>query len=856
MSASANSQALVGLDIAPTFATGSFTGTTNAVARFNGTTQGFIFADYTTTTNFALYPKVTPSVTNYLLRSDATNIVVNAPVSSGGIFFTLANNGYGRFHGVTGNFTLQNGGTLTDAGFRLDVSGSARITGTSATPLLVERTGSPSNINIQFKNDTTSLYAGQMSNSTFGIGPSNNLVTTSQLSVFTTTGNVVIQNGGTPTDTGYRLDVSGSARITNGLTVTGSLNITGSITSSGDIVPSLNNTYNLGTSANNFNIIYSSFLAGAGLFTINTYNGNSQQWQVSGVNKMQLFGSSGNLLIQNGGTFTDNGYRLQVSGSARITNGLTVTGSLIAPSITGSLFGTASFATTASYASNGGVTQIVAGTNITITNGGSGSVTINSSGGGGAAFPYTGSAQITGSLIVTGSTTSTQGFIKPGAGSQYLLADGTTTASTGGSLFPFTGSAQITGSLNVVGPTSITGSLTQGLGNITSGSYSHAEGSSNQALGLYSHAEGIATEAQGTGSHAEGYNTVASGLYSHAEGRGYEVEYSYDTLSTLAIEFGPVPNSTVTSMATDQVTVVGNYLSSITSFPYTLPNLTLNNGEDQFYVVNADFSINAHLPIPVISSSSFSSGQTTFFFSTPLKNTYYQLLSSGYASGLYSHVEGNATKATGTGSHAEGYNTQATGIYSHAEGQSTIASGSYSHAEGYETIASGLGSHAEGYLTIASGSLSHAEGEGTQALGPESHAEGYYTVASGFHSHAEGNQTVASGSYQHVQGQFNISSSAQSAFIIGNGTSNSNRKNLAFASGSTFQVTGSLNVSGSITLNGSSITGGGGGGGGVTSITAGANVQVSSTTGDVIVSALITDLGRSQAFYQGLQNIF
>ena len=108
---------------------GAFTGVTNAVARFNGTTQVFIFADYTTTTSFALYPKVVPSSTNYLLRSDATNIIINAPISSGGIFFTLANNGYGRFHGVTGNLTLQSGGTFTDAGYRLDVSGSTRLNG-------------------------------------------------------------------------------------------------------------------------------------------------------------------------------------------------------------------------------------------------------------------------------------------------------------------------------------------------------------------------------------------------------------------------------------------------------------------------------------------------------------------------------------------------------------------------------------------------------------------------------------------------------------------------------------------------------------------------------------------------------
>jgi len=62
-------------------------------------------------------------------------------------------------------------------------------------------------------------------------------------------------------------------------------------------------------------------------------------------------------------------------------------------------------AISASFASNGGVTQIVAGTNISITNGGSGSVTINSTGAGGSAFPFTGSAQITGSLGVTGSLT-------------------------------------------------------------------------------------------------------------------------------------------------------------------------------------------------------------------------------------------------------------------------------------------------------------------------------------------------------------------------------------------------------------------------------------------------------------------
>ncbi len=101
----------------------------------------------------------------------------------------------------------------------------------------------------------------------------------------------------------------------------------------------------------------------------------------AGTTRARSF-ETGNWLFQNGGVFIDSGFRLDVNGSTRfgssnqmtvqstgqvdIKNGLTVTGSLNAPSITGSLQGTASFATnafsssyaiTASYALNGGGTS-------------------------------------------------------------------------------------------------------------------------------------------------------------------------------------------------------------------------------------------------------------------------------------------------------------------------------------------------------------------------------------------------------------------------------------------------------------------------------------------------------------------
>jgi len=81
-------------------------------------------------------------------------------------------------------------------------------------------------------------------------------------------------------------------------------------------------------------------------------------------------------------------------------------------------------------------------------------------------------------------------------------------------------------------------------------------------------------------------------------------------------------------------------------------------------------------------------------------------------------------------------------------------------------------------------------------------AQGSGSLALGSGSHAEGLGTVASGSYQHVQGQYNISSSAQSAFILGNG-SLITRSNLIFASGSQVQITGSLNITGSLQVTGS-----------------------------------------------------
>jgi hypothetical protein len=155
----------------------------------------------------------------------------------------------------------------------------------------------------------------------------------------------------------------------------------------------------------------------------------------------------------------------------------------------------------------------------------------------------------------------------------------------------------------------------------------------------------------------------------------------------------------------------------------------------------------------------------------------FALTSSNISPAITNNVNNFILTATGTGT----INGESTLRF---DGTTLIANSNFQ--QGGDVTATGGYSHAEGGGgTVASGINSHAEGESTQAIGRS--------------SHAEGNSTVASGSWQHVQGAYNISSSAQSAFIIGNGTSNAARSNLVFASGSTFQVTGSLQVSGSIT---------------------------------------------------------
>ena len=172
------------------------------------------------------------------------------------------------------------------------------------------------------------------------------------------------------------------------------------------------------------------------------------------------------------------------------------------------------------------------------------------------------------------------------------------------------------------------------------------------------------------------------------------------------------------------------------------------------------------------------------------------------ASGIRSHAEGLLTIANGANSHAEGSSTTSGGTCSHAEGSNTTANGSYSHAEGANTTANGSYSHAEGYYTVASGDRAHAEGSNTTANGSYSHAEGSDTKALGFGSHSSGRGTVAEYSYETTIGKWNVKKNLDSnnyindLFVVGKGSSDSDRSNSFRVNHGDVYGTGAFNSSG------------------------------------------------------------
>ncbi len=156
------------------------------------------------------------------------------------------------------------------------------------------------------------------------------------------------------------------------------------------------------------------------------------------------------------------------------------------------------------------------------------------------------------------------------------------------------------------------------------------------------------------------------------------------------------------------------------------------------------------------------------------------------ASGARSVAMGSGTYADGSYSTALGVGSSASGTAATALGNSANAGGNYSVAIGDNAGAGGLNAFAIGTSTSASGDYAFAGGRSTLASGYTATALGFSNTASGNYSTALNYYTSAPSFAETVIGQYNTTYTPDEStlwdtddrlFVIGNGTSTSNRKN-------------------------------------------------------------------------------
>lgn len=429
--AAANNDVLVGLDIAPTFTNGAFTGVSNygirvqKTALFNDTwansqaifgqsgQAGLIKIARGDNASYATLGFGSATGAIFYINSTFTTIIqnngtdaiaiasngvsINAPFPGSPLIFASNNVKYGQFFGTTGNFTLQNGGTFTDAGYRMDVNGTTRLNGAvtitgvtnimntlglnginqnnlgfmypyfktltlssatadswykiatlgaapqvlkfkietngdntlSADEFIVASSGYNFQMNIMMLPSAmynTSKLAEIRAINPSGLGTVEIWIKISANTLTTTIGvygTIALENlvGTTtaPTNAGgwTALAITPALRgqginLSRGIVAGGTIAVTGgNITTDQSIqVGNYSSSKVLGFGG------WNNFIAGDNSSAYLTFGTNGNQ-------QARIF-SSGNVLLQTGGTYTDAGYRLDVNGTARIQSKLTV----------------------------------------------------------------------------------------------------------------------------------------------------------------------------------------------------------------------------------------------------------------------------------------------------------------------------------------------------------------------------------------------------------------------------------------------------------------------------------------------------------------------------------------------------
>jgi hypothetical protein len=383
-----------------------------------------------------------------------------------------------------------------------------------------------------------------------------------------------------------------------------------------------------------------------------------------------------------------------------------------------------------------------------------------------------------------------------------------------------------------------------------SGQAAFAIGNDTTALGNSSFSGGNGSRAVGAQSFAFGSsNTQALGSRSIAMGYGAIAEYQ-DSIAlnryTKSSGLGSAAFGILTHANGVAQTVVGKANEEVADALFIVGNGDINTGataiekQSNAFVVTKDGDVSISGKLNLNGTEIVANGDNSFAVGVGnyANGTDSIALGSGCisnsqgsvamglgtaANGFDSFAMGDASVASGDDSVAIGLQTEAYGNQSVALGCETIASGNSSFAMGnhytdssgktIKTTASGSSSIAMGSGAIASGLHSVSLGSRTEATNERAVALGNATIASGKHSFASNLSTVASGhssvamgrgtkattTSQMAVGAFNAED-ATARFIIGGGTSDTDRKNAL-----TVTAAGVVKASGDIYANGDKV---------------------------------------------------
>ena len=272
--ASANSDVLIGLDINPTFTNGGFSGVSNIGLRVGGT-----------------------SGLNYDIANQRLGIGTNTPLDRLSVTTTASTNNVIRMTSNSSNANLisfRNSDASQQGAFLS--TGSSFVYGTYLANQCT-LSGGAGGVALRVNNTANINFYGGNADSDFSVN---------YFRLFAATGNVVIQNGGTFTDSGYRLDVNGTARYTGFVKFFNNDTYFGSTENNGIFAPlTYSNSNYPAVETNSIGVVGGIQGVVNTVFTVAT----KITFQIgTGVNSKiaQFSPTTGNFIIQNGGTFTDN----------------------------------------------------------------------------------------------------------------------------------------------------------------------------------------------------------------------------------------------------------------------------------------------------------------------------------------------------------------------------------------------------------------------------------------------------------------------------------------------------------------------------------------------------------------------